>query len=131
VVMEQIMDTSYAHVAYDRESDSIIAVWKEQCEHEMLRKMFANIEFNFSKYNAKNVISDVSSNPSCGEDALSELLKGLVRFGLKKLALIGINIDQLDRLYRISMISGCEVKHCDCIDNAQAWVLNHQELRER
>lgn len=120
--MEQILDTNYANVAYDRESDAIIAVWKEVADQSLVRKILATIEFGFSKYNAKYVITDTTCFPDCSQEAFTDLLKDLIQYGLKKLALIGIQFDNINVLHNIGMIGGCEVKYCDCLVNAQAWV---------
>ena len=121
--MENIIDTNYANVAYDRESDSIIAIWKQPGDLSLIRKIIASIEMGFSKYNARNVISDISLFPSCSTEPFSDLLKDLIRYGLKKLAFVGVASPDFSSLSTIGMIGGCEIKECQCLDTAHDWVM--------
>jgi len=121
--MENIIDSSYVSVAYDRESDSIIAVWKQSGDSNLLKKIIASIEVGFSKYNAKNIINDITLFPSCQPENFVELLKDLIRIGLKKLAFIVNDTPDLSGLNSIGLLGGCEVKKCPCLDTAHDWVM--------
>ncbi len=123
--MVEIVSNEHVNVSYDRVSNSIIAVLKENEEGLKVQKFFSKIEYAFSKYNAKYLISDCSLNSQNSRECLDKFIKNLIKTRIEKIALIGnecaVKFDELGSL------TSCKTQHFPCINTAQEWIVNGEE----
>ena len=120
--MKVIMDCETANISYDRNNNSIIAILHENDSELIIEKLFQKIEFAFSRYNAKYLISNCCIKEEQSKDSLTRFLRNLIKNGIQKIAIIGeANIAGYN-LSELEAFSVCKTRCFPCVNTAQEWV---------
>jgi len=136
VDMREILNNEFASIKYDRESNSIITLWKKPSTSEAYHVIFTLILDQVLELKTKGLISDIFQQGIVGtENRLwfqNEILPKAYKGGLKKIATISPN-DVFSRFYiesvkqaTISNSIDLEFQYFKDLNSAQSWVMNEE-----
>lgn len=117
-----IIDCENANITYCREHNSITAILKEKGAGMTLDKVFPKIEYAFSRYNARYLISDCSIISEKIKSSLYQFVKNLIKTRIEKIAFVGENGDCGVNFREIETLTNCETRIFPCHMTAQAWI---------
>ena len=119
-----IVECENANITYNRESNSIVAILKEHSEGIELEKLFPKIEYAFSRYNAKFLISDCSIISEKIKESLNRFVKNLIKSRVEKIAFVGDDSGCGINFNEIESLTNCETRIFPCLMTATAWIQN-------
>lgn len=119
--MKVILDSDFANVSYDRDSNSIITVWKKEIETCEIEKVMRKIEFAFSRYNARFLINDCSGASIVSLDLFFGFIHNMIKKGVRKIALIGQEEPTEQMKQNMASFSSCKMQRFPCMVTAQEW----------
>lgn len=126
--MKVIFESGNANISYDRINDSIIAILKDDFQNAPLERLFQKIEYSFSRYNAKFLISDCSLMTDISIECWTKFIKYLIKNGVKKIALIGDISEEALNLKEIEALSMSQTKCFPCLMTAQSWISDKEQV---
>lgn len=116
-----ILDSRFANVCYDRQSNSIITVWKQEVEICEVEKVIRKIEFAFMRYNARFLINDCSNTSIDSLDMFFGFLRNIIKKGVQKIALIGNEGTEEHIKKDLTLFTSCQMQRFPCRITAQKW----------
>lgn len=122
--MKEILDSNFASVCYDRESNCIIAVWKQNVETCEVEKVIRKVEFAFMRYNARFLINDCSNASIVSLDLFFNFVHNMIKKGVQKIALIGNEEPSEQMKKELTLFSSCKMQRFSCMNTAQEWTNN-------
>jgi len=117
-----IVECENANITYDRENNSIVAILKENSGGIDLDKLFPKIEYAFSRYNAKFLISDCSIITDKIRESLNRFVKNLIKSRIEKIAFVNKEASCDVNLSEIEALSNCETRVFPSLVAATAWI---------
>ena len=121
--MKVILDCENANISYDRSSNSIIAILHQSEGDQVIEKLFQKIEYAFSRYNAKYLISNCCITDQPSKDSITKFFRNLIKIGIQKIAIIGEENLSDYHLGELESFSLCKAKCFPCVTTAQEWVI--------
>lgn len=119
--MIEILDSEVANVCYDRQSDSIIAVWKQEGETGEMEKITRKVELAFSRYNARFFISDCTCSSVITLDVFFRFVHNMIKKGVQKIALIADEEPPEAVKRDLSLLGACKLQCFHSLISAKEW----------
>ncbi len=121
--MKVILDCDNANISYDRTSNSIIAMLHQSENDFTFEKLFQKIEYAFSRYNAKYLISNCCQTEGSSKELMTKFFRNLIKNGIQKIAIVGDENLSEYHLSDIETFSPCKARCFPCVNTAQDWVI--------
>ena len=132
--MEKILDTEFAIINHDKNTNSIITIWKRPTTSEDFRTVFSIILDKMKEHKAETFVNDICQLGLVGTEDRTWLQKEIIpqafAAGLRKLATVATN-DVFSRFYVDQIQNGeyassnkLEFRYFDDLTSAQRWIGN-------
>lgn len=134
--MEKILDTEFAIINHDKNTNAIITIWKRPSTSEDFRSVFSIVLEKVKEHRAEGFVGDICQLGLVGIEDRSwlqnEIIPKAFAAGLRKLATVASN-DVFSRFYVEQIQNGefasankMEFRYFDDLTSAQRWIGNQE-----